>query len=1405
MLDINNFNLYTTRHNSFSLKEKGYTFFVIGHNDTFDNIYPFLNVSRKYVRRIFFPFNAKMISRRLYKNKKDIEKYRNERFIVRMNDPISFDGENYFYMLNKHFELFDSYYDGQYKNTKPRVVFNNIITGIENEMQQTKNKKVLIYSVNRNLEIGTLFNSKFYLLYNYISQQQKENNKIFFDQIFFHLFDLDGNVSYLKVANEDKCELKRIKSIFLKINQKENGNFNVINDEEISEKLINNINDDVIYNDEDNNDEENMSKDAKKIKKEKLKEIFSEKLKEDDNTKEIIKNIIENDKLDKKEKEKRLNTITLSILSDKENKKDINKKNDFEKKAETKKLIDNSIKYNLTDKKYEFNSMTEQDKIVKSDNNIVGDNTGKKYRQFRKIQYDVKLKNDLKTVVNTLSTKKYPLQLIDMTFEDVIETKQDILESDLQRINVTLKDDKNKLQHISFIIPKMNGDNFLKLNGRKKILLNQMMPLPVYFFKPHHCRVSTIYNTITLYDKVNIKTPYMMVYVSGKKMPLIYFLLINNSLEQVNMMYNVKMTRYDTFGQYKGSHKPKKYSLYLNFKNFVYVFDMDDLSSFHLYYGFLYNKKQLTEFVDNNNLLDIIDIKLWSKFINDFFDNYGISFKIKQTYQNLLDPLSIDILKNKNYPYQIDELIKYIVKKLIDDDIDRKNELSNYRVRNYEVIAHLILKDIMIAYAKYEKARTANLEESKLEINPWQTFSTIQTAKLISDVENINALEELTYIDRITFGGDIVGIGGDSQDSQIRSVDDSYYGVIDSADTPEGAQGVGITQHLSLGSNISDIYGNLEIKDKMKEINDNSTLSISSSVVPFIEKSEPTRIMFATNHQKQGVPLKNKQSPIVRTGYEQLVAHLASDDFIIRSKINGKINEIKENEYIEVIFNDKKIKHDIKPKLLRTGTGLVSISFFTPVVKKGQSVKKDSVLANGANIKNNTFSNGNNAICAYMTWKGYGFEDGIIVSEKLANQMSTYTVIEKEYALNENDSIEYIITETDKEIKKGETIIKIKPEKVSDLSLYTNEDDEEDILNPKIDFNFGIIEFSVNTNCKIIGFEIYGDLNNFANIKKDLSKYWDGSKKTYKREKIEGLIIKIKLYNEIPIRLGDKVANRHGNKGVVCYVEKNENMPITPWGEQIDLLLNPISVIGRTNTGQIYETYLGLISHILKRKVLHAKTNKKNNLDLILSIYRTLDNTKGLKIYNSFKNYFDKMTEKEYKDYLNDIEENGIIMYAPSFKGPTNKQIEKALKILKLDTKMKVYLPEAKTETKNPVVIGMMYEQRLEHLSGKKAFSRSTGIYRTGVGQPTQGKRSGGGLKVGELDSWALMSYDVPHVLAELFYPMSDDHKAKNQMISNIIKDGSTNLTISKDKTNTDEIIKAYLLSMGIEEKSELI
>lgn len=1401
MLDINNFNLYTTRHNSFSLKDKGYTFFVIGHNDTFDNIYPFLNVSRKYIRRIFFPFNSKLISRRLYKNKKDVEKYRSERFIVRINDPTSFDGENYFYMLNKHFELFDSYYDGQYKNTKPKVVFNNIITGIENELLKSKNKKILIYSINLNLEIGTLFNSKFYLLYNYIREVQKEDRKLFFDQMFFHLYDLDGNVSYLKVANEDKCELKRIKSIFLKIHQKENEEHNLIKEEDISEKLVNNIDDDIIFDKNEPIDEQD-----KEIKKNKLKEIFIDKLKEDSDTKEIIKNIIENDQIDKKEKQKQLSTITMSILSDKENKKDIDKKNDFEKKAETKQLIDNSIKYNLTDKKYTFDNVTDQDSIVKSDENIVGDNTGKKYRQFRKIQYDVKLKNDLKTVINTLSTKKYPLQLVDMTFEDVIETKQDVLESDLLRVKVVLKDDKNKLQNISFIIPKMNDDNFLKLNGRKKILLNQMMPLPVYFFKPHHCRVSTIYNTMTIYDKVNIKTPYMMIYVSGKKMPLIYFLLINNSLEQVNRRYNVKLSRYDTFAQYKGMHKPKKYSLYLNFKNFVYVFDMDELYAFHLYYGFLYNKKQLTEFVDNNNLLDINDSKLWSKFINDFFDNYGISYKIKQTYQNILDPLSIDILKNKNYPHQIDELIQYIAKKLIDDDIDRKNDLSNYRVRNYEVVAHLILKDLMISYAKYEKARTANLEESKLEINPWQTFSTIQTAKLVSDVENINALEELTYIDRITFGGDIVGIGGDSQDSQIRSVDDSYYGVIDSADTPEGAQGVGITQHLTLGSNISDIYGNLEIKDKIKEINDNSVLSISSSVVPFIEKSEPTRIMFATNHQKQGVPLKNKQAPIVRTGYEQLVAHLASDDFIIKSKINGKVTNIKENEYIEISYNNNKIKHSISPKLLRTGTGLVSLSFFEPVVKVNQEVKKDEILANGANIKNNTFANGNNALAAYMTWKGYGFEDGIIVSERLSKQMSTYTVIEKEYTLNKNDSIEYIVTEMDKDIKKGETIIKIKPEKISDLSLYSENDDEDsNDINSNVDFNFGIIEFVVNHNCRLIDFEVYGDLENYGNVKKDLEKFWDKSKKTFKREKIEGLIIKFKLYNEIPIELGDKVANRHGNKGVVCYVEKDENMPVAPWGEQIDLILNPISVIGRTNTGQIYEIYLGLISHMLKRKILSAKTNKKNNLDLILSIYKTLDNTKGLKIYNSFKNYFDKMTDKEYQNYLKDIEENGIIMYSPSFKGPTNKQIEKALKILKLDTKMKVYLPEAKTKTKNPVVVGIMYEQRLEHLSGKKAFSRSTGIYRTGVGQPTQGKRAGGGLKVGELDSWALMSYDVPHVLAELFYPMSDDHKAKNKMISNIIKDGSTNLTISKDKTNTDEIIKAYLISMGIEEKSELI
>jgi hypothetical protein len=224
MLNIEAFNLYSTRHNAFSLPKKGYTFFPIFDNDNFKDAFTYLNVPRKYIRRIFIPYNNKLMARRLYSNKNEMKFFKDEKFLLRMNDPLSFDGENFYYLTDKYFSIMDMYYNGQYKNVKSKTLFNNIMIGLEEQLAQLKNQKIAIYSINKNKFNKEFFQSKLYLLNSYLMDRKKNKQSILFDMIFLHIYDKDGDVTYLKILDNEEWDIKRWKSFYnaIQISSEEN-------------------------------------------------------------------------------------------------------------------------------------------------------------------------------------------------------------------------------------------------------------------------------------------------------------------------------------------------------------------------------------------------------------------------------------------------------------------------------------------------------------------------------------------------------------------------------------------------------------------------------------------------------------------------------------------------------------------------------------------------------------------------------------------------------------------------------------------------------------------------------------------------------------------------------------------------------------------------------------------------------------------------------------------------------------------------------------------------------------------------------------------------------------------------------------------------------------------------------
>jgi DNA-directed RNA polymerase beta subunit len=296
-------------------------------------------------------------------------------------------------------------------------------------------------------------------------------------------------------------------------------------------------------------------------------------------------------------------------------------------------------------------------------------------------------------------------------------------------------------------------------------------------------------------------------------------------------------------------------------------------------------------------------------------------------------------------------------------------------------------------------------------------------------------------------------------------------------------------------------------------------------------------------------------------------------------------------------------------------------------------------------------------------------------------------------------------------------------------------------------------------------------------------------------KKFEGALVKFKVEQELKISLGDKLCNRHGNKGIISLIEKDELMPLTPWGERVEIILNPIGILSRMNMGQIFELYCGLISKALALRVISAN-NKSAIVKIIDEVYTTLDASKNQEYSKSYIKSLRDLSDSNFKLFYNQIKEMKFfpIVVVP-FKSPKINQIKSAMKILNLQPGYQLYIPELGTKTIYNVPVGYLYTQKLEHLGEMKLTSRSTGQVISKTLQPTAGKKREGGQRVGEGDTYSLISYNCLKTLDELFGPLSDDQITKDEMISEIRRTGHT-IHKSTKISPTRDLLASYFVSL---------
>ncbi len=637
-------------------------------------------------------------------------------------------------------------------------------------------------------------------------------------------------------------------------------------------------------------------------------------------------------------------------------------------------------------------------------------------------------------------------------------------------------------------------------------------------------------------------------------------------------------------------------------------------------------------------------------------------------------------------------------------------------------------------------------------------------------MDQINPLAELTHKRRLS----ALGPGGLSRDRagfEVRDVHYSHYGRMCPIETPEGSN-VGLISYLAtfarineygfieapfrkvdkatgrvtdeveyMTADVEDDYivaqanepldengmfvhervnarhrdGFLEI-DRMKvdymDVSPKMVVSVATSMIPFLENDDANRALMGSNMQKQAVPLLKTESPIVGTGMEYKAA--VDSGVVVLAKHSGRVTKV-DAEQIEILSDENLLDHYDIIKFMRSNQGTCVNQ--RPIVTLNQRVEKGDVIADGPATDHGEISLGKNALVGFMTWEGYNYEDAVLINEKMVrNDVYTSIHIEKH------------------EIEARDT--KLGPEEITRDIPNVSDDllsnlDERGIIRVGAEVHSGDIlvgkvtpkgETELTAEERLLR-AIFGEKAKEVrdtSLKVSHGEYGIVVKvEEFTRENSDELapgvnkVVRCYIAQKRKLSVGDKMAGRHGNKGVVSRILSQEDMPFLPDGTPLDIVLNPLGVPSRMNIGQVLEVHLGFAAKHLGYKV-----------------------------------------------------------ETPVFDGAHEDDIREALKQAGLREDGKTILYDGRTgrQFDNPVTVGVMYYLKLFHLVDDKIHARSTGPYSLVTQQPLGGKAQFGGQRFGEMEVWALEAYGAAYTLQEILTVKSDDVVGRVKTYEAIVK-----------------------------------
>ena len=736
--------------------------------------------------------------------------------------------------------------------------------------------------------------------------------------------------------------------------------------------------------------------------------------------------------------------------------------------------------------------------------------------------------------------------------------------------------------------------------------------------------------------------------------------------------------------------------------------------------------------------------------------------------------------KEENRYLKVEDVIDTIreIIRLNNDPAARQDNIDHLGNRRVKTLGELLQDKLRLAFSRMErniKDRMSTLESDGLMpvqlINSRPFISALKeffsSGQLSQFMEQTNPLSELEHKRRLTALGQ-GGLTKERASFEVRDVHPSHYGRICPIETPEGPN-IGLVVNLSTFAKISPlgfiltpyfkvtnsriteevrymdateeeryIIGQAGVttddKNKIKEesiparirgevglaktseldfidVSPKQPFSVATSLIPFLENDDANRALMGSNMQRQAVPVVAPEAPFIGTGLEARVAF--DSGMVIVAEEDGVIEKADASEIILRTAKGRKIRYELL-KFVRSNN-FTCINQRT-IIKVGDKVKKNQVLADGPSTKNGELALGKNLVVAFMSFEGANFEDAVVLSDRLIKEdlftsihIENYSVDIRDTKLGPEQTTFDIpnvgedrlkdldadgIVRIGAEVSSRDILVgKISPKGESDLTS------EERLLRAIFgeksrDVKDTSLKLDHGKQGRVVGVQVFS--------RDQGDKLRPGVIKT----------IQVSIAQMRKVQVGDKLAGRHGNKGVISTILPEEDMPFLDNGQRVDMILSPLGIISRMNIGQILETHLGWAASKL-----------------------------------------------------------GYYATVPSMAGATEDQIRGELKKAGLPEDGKVYLHDGRTGQRfdNKSTVGVIYFMKLSHMVEDKIHMRSIGPYSLITQQPLGGKAQFGGQRFGEMEVWALEGYGAAYTLQEMLTIKSDDIHGRAKTYESIV------------------------------------